>query len=145
MMFKKILLAYNAGKYSRNADIIIELSNAEGIAGKNDSSISTPFVVNDSLELQFTELLSRDDRYTLTFKSEYQVIPDEGTIYIVNANQFDGGLELGDKIKVYGTLVDNIVDYRNYFNVDDIGYIESDGEVIVFKDNRVISLFFTIT
>lgn len=47
------------------------------------------------------------------------------------------------EVKVYGTLVDNIVDYRNYFNVDDIGYIESDGEVIVFKDNRVISLFFS--
>ncbi|MBQ6935240.1 MAG: M56 family metallopeptidase, partial [Clostridia bacterium] len=65
---------------------------------------STPFVVNDSLELQFTELLSRDDRYTLTFKSEYQVIPDEGTIYIVNANQFDGGLELGDKILLSDSL-----------------------------------------
>ncbi|MBE6751437.1 MAG: hypothetical protein E7556_02810 [Ruminococcaceae bacterium] len=59
---------------------------------------SNPFVVNDFLELQFTELLSRDDRYTLTFKAEYQALPDEGTIYIVNANQFDGGLELGDKI-----------------------------------------------
>lgn len=47
------------------------------------------------------------------------------------------------EIKVYGTLVDNIVDYRNYFNVDDIGYIESDGEVVVFKDDRVISLFFS--
>ena len=52
-------------------------------------------------------------------------------------------LNYDKEIKVYGTLVDNIVDYRNYFDVDDIGYFESGGEIVVFKDDRVISLFFS--
>lgn len=59
---------------------------------------SEPFNVDDLLEIQFTELISHDDRYTLNFKAKYHTIPNRGTIYIVNANQFDGGLELGEEL-----------------------------------------------
>ena len=61
---------------------------------------SKPVAVNDFLEIEFTELLSHDDRYTLTFKADYPALPDEGTVFVVNANQFDGGLELGEEIIV---------------------------------------------
>ena len=52
-------------------------------------------------------------------------------------------LNYNKEIKVYGTLVDSIIDYKNYFNIDDIGYIESLGEIVIMKDNKVISLFYS--
>ena len=52
MMLKKILLAYNTGKYSHNTDIIIELTNEEGRACKNDSSISNPFKLKQGKDLE---------------------------------------------------------------------------------------------
>lgn len=52
-------------------------------------------------------------------------------------------LNYNKEIKVYGTLVDSIIDYKNYFNIDDIGYIESLGEIVIMKDDKVISLFYS--
>lgn len=43
------------------------------------------------------------------------------------------------EIKVFGTLVDYAVDYKNYFDVDDILCI--DEEIIVVKGDRKINLF----
>jgi len=52
LMLKKILLAYNTGKYSRKADIIIELTKEEGIACKKDASISSPFTIKQGKDLE---------------------------------------------------------------------------------------------
>jgi len=52
MMLKKMLLAYNTGKYSINTDVIIELTDEEGIACKNDSSISNPFSLKQGKDLE---------------------------------------------------------------------------------------------
>lgn len=46
-----------------------------------------------------------------------------------------------NNIRLFGTLVDEIVDYSKYFDVDDVGYIEDDDEIVVLKDNCWYYLF----
>mgnify|MGYP003292710498 CR=1 FL=1 len=55
---------------------------------------------NDCVEFNFKEVHSHDDVFTLTFDVTYKNIPDEGTVYVLDANQFEGGLELGEEINV---------------------------------------------
>ena len=44
-------------------------------------------------------------------------------------------------IRVFGTLCDRVVDYQLYFNVDDIGYVEENDDIVIIKDGKVFSLF----
>ena len=46
LMLKKMLLAYNTGKYSHNADIIIQLTEEEAKSGE-----TTPFEVKQGKEI----------------------------------------------------------------------------------------------
>ena len=43
-------------------------------------------------------------------------------------------------IRLFGTLCDRVVDYQLYFNVDDIGYVEENDDIVIIK--FVISCFF---
>lgn len=45
------------------------------------------------------------------------------------------------EIRVFGTIVDFIVNYKNYYDVDYIGYIENNDDIVVIKGNEVYSLF----
>lgn len=44
-------------------------------------------------------------------------------------------------IRLFGTLCDHVVDYQLYFNVDDIGYVEENDDIVIIKDGKVFSLF----
>ena len=44
-------------------------------------------------------------------------------------------------IRLFGTLCDRAVDYQLYFNVDDIGYVEENDDIVIIKDGKVFSLF----
>ncbi len=57
-------------------------------------------IINDCVVFNFKEVHSHDDMFTLTFDVTYEDVPDDGTIYVVSANQFEDGLELGDEIRV---------------------------------------------
>ena len=57
-------------------------------------------VINDCVEFNLKEIDSRGDTFNLTFDVTYNNVPDDGTIYAIDALQFDGGLELGDEIKI---------------------------------------------
>lgn len=57
-------------------------------------------VYNDCVIFRFKEVHSKDDMLTLTFDVTYEKIPDEGAIYVLDSTQFEGGLELGEEIKV---------------------------------------------
>ncbi len=61
---------------------------------------------NDFVEFNFKEVYSHEDMFTLTFDVTYKDIPNEGTIYVLEAKQFEGGLELGEKIDVYDATGD---------------------------------------
>lgn len=58
-------------------------------------------VYNDCVIFRFKEVQSKGDMLTLTFDVTYEDVPDDGTIYMLDSSQFDGGLELGDEITVY--------------------------------------------
>ena len=57
-------------------------------------------IINDCVIFRFKEVHSHDDMFTLTFDITYEDVPDDGTIYVVSSNQFEGGIELGDEIRV---------------------------------------------
>lgn len=44
-------------------------------------------------------------------------------------------------IKVFKTLVDDVIDYNRYFDIDDIGYVEENEDIVVIKNDKVYSLF----
>ena len=44
-------------------------------------------------------------------------------------------------IRLFGALCDRVVDYQLYFNVDDIGYVEENDDIVIIKDGKVFSLF----
>lgn len=71
-------------------------------------------IINDCVEFNFKEVHSHDDMFTLTFDVTYEKLPDDGTIYVVGANQFDGGLELGEEIRVSDPFGDTVGVYSSY-------------------------------
>ncbi|MBO5463862.1 MAG: hypothetical protein J6A49_11185 [Clostridia bacterium] len=71
-------------------------------------------IINDCVEFNFKEVQSHDDMFTLTFDVTYENLPDDGTIYVVGANQFDGGLELGDEISVSDPFGYTVGVYSSY-------------------------------
>lgn len=44
-------------------------------------------------------------------------------------------------IRLFGTLCDQVVDYKLYFDVDDIGFNEENNDIVIIKDGGVFSLF----
>ena len=58
VMLKKILLTYNMGNFSENADIIIELSENEYNAAKEDSTLYKPFEICKGEDIEQFELPS---------------------------------------------------------------------------------------
>lgn len=82
-------------------------------------------IINDCVIFRFKEVHSHDDMFTLTFDVTYDDVPDDGTIYVVSANQFEGGLELGEEIKVsdpFGGEVGNGGPYSSYCHSKGPGY-----------------------
>lgn len=44
-------------------------------------------------------------------------------------------------IRLFGSLCDNVIDYSMFADVDDIGYVEENDDIVVIKDGKVYSLF----
>ena len=72
--------------------------------------------VGDCTEIKLKKVISSDDVFIFNYTVSYKDIPEKGAVYVVNANQFDGGLELGDEIRVsdpFGKTSDDSV-YTSY-------------------------------
>ncbi len=67
-------------------------------------------ILMDCVAFNVKEIQSRDSEFIFTFDVTYENVPDEGTIYVLDATQFDGGLDLGDEIKVSDPFGDVIAD-----------------------------------
>lgn len=44
------------------------------------------------------------------------------------------------EVKIFGCMLDFAINYKNFFDVDDIAYIEDEDDVVVLKNNKIISL-----
>lgn len=44
-------------------------------------------------------------------------------------------------IKLFGMVCEGFIDYHRFFDVDDIGYVEENDDIVVIKDGKVYSLF----
>lgn len=64
IMLKKILLAYNVGLYSKNADIVIELTQEEYDAAQNDSMLYEPFEICKGEDIEQFDIPDNAVEYT---------------------------------------------------------------------------------
>ena len=62
--------------------------------------VRSKYTMHDSTIFSLKKVTSHDDYFAFDFDVSYENIPEKGTIYIVNTSQLDGGLELGDEIRV---------------------------------------------
>lgn len=67
-------------------------------------------ILNDCVMFNVKKVQSNDSEFIFTFDVTYENVLDEGTIYVLDAPQFDGGLDLGDEIKVSDPFGDIIAD-----------------------------------
>lgn len=44
------------------------------------------------------------------------------------------------EVKIYGCMLDFAINYKNFYDVDDIAYIEDEDDVVVLKKDKIISL-----
>ena len=44
-------------------------------------------------------------------------------------------------IRLFGSFFDKVVDYKLYFNIDDIGFVDENDDIVVIKDGNVYSLY----
>lgn len=49
-------------------------------------------------------------------------------------------LTFENDIKLFGTLVDQVVDYHRFINIEDVGYVDENDDIVVIKDGKVYSL-----
>ena len=45
-----------------------------------------------------------------------------------------------NEIKMYGSILDFAINYKLFFDVEDIAYVEEEDEIVVLKNNKIISL-----
>ncbi len=57
-------------------------------------------IIMDYIEISLKKVVSSEDVFVFTFSVDYGDAPEKGILYVINANQFDAGLELGDEIRV---------------------------------------------
>ncbi len=127
--------------YSFNKDVFILLF--DGTLYKNDNKILDNINTLGFSCGVFVYAFSNDREIM------YLLNNDETTMFINNNNCkykkiiIDHlkivGLTNDNTIRFIGTLIDEVIDYERFYNVDDIGYVED--SIVIMKDNRVLGLF----
>lgn len=96
------------------------------------SGLSIFAISNDHV---ITSLTGEDGLYSFINNNNYKYRKIIVTPLVIVALSTDGD------IRLFGTLCDQVIDYRLYFDLDDIGYVEENDDIIVIKDGKVFSLF----
>ena len=129
--------------FSAYKDIIILLRDGTVILNGNKcltniktlafmSGLSIFAISNDHV---ITSLTGEDGLYNFINNDNYKYRKIIVTPLVIVALSTDGD------IRLFGTLCDQVVDYQLYFDLDDIGYVEENDDLIVIKDGKVFSLF----
>ncbi len=107
--------------FTFNSEVIKPEMTKDGVYKVKDRDI-----LMDCVAFNVKETQSRDSEFIFTFDVTYENIPDEGVIYVLDANGFEGGLDLGDEIKVSDPFGDVIADtpgsYTSYCHSKGPGY-----------------------
>ena len=123
---KDVYVLLNNGRLYENGNMILDNINTLGFScGVNMYAFS-----NDK---EVKSLISKDNNSLFINNNDYKykkIIID--VLKIV-------GLTFDNKIRVIGTLVDEVIDYEKFYNVDDIGLV--DDNIVVIKKNNVYGLF----
>lgn len=131
-------------EFSATSDIIILLNNGDVI-------LNGELKVNNIKLLVFLSGLS-----IFGISNENQIIPIIGSNYsysFINNNNSKYkkilinplvivALTNDNNIKLYGTICDGAVDYNRLIDVEDIGYIDENDDVVVIKNGKPYSLFY---
>lgn len=106
------------------------LNNIKSLAFMSGLSIFA--ISNDHI---ITSLTGKDGLYNFINNDNCKYRKIIVTPLVIVALSTDGD------IRLFGTLCDQVVDYKLYFDLDDIGYVEENDDIIVIKDGKVFSLF----
>ena len=129
--------------FSATKDIIILLHNGTLILnGKKVlnnikmlafvSGISIFAISNDNI---ITSIICNDEMYSYINNNDCKYRKIIITPLVIVALTSDR------EIRLFGTLCDQVVDYKLYFGIDDVGFIEENDDIVVIKDGKVFSLF----
>ena len=126
--YKDIVILLKNGKLLINGEEKLNNIKTLGFSGgayiyslSNDNVI-TYLIGND----KNTEFINNND-----YKYKKIIINHNGITILTYENT----------IKYFGMIIDNIIDYTKFYDVEDIGYIEEDDDIIVIKKDKIISLF----
>ena len=131
-------------KFSVTQDIIVLLNNGNVILnGKHLVSnikllvfMSGVFILGISNDNEIKSIIGGNEySYDFINNNNYKYKKIIVTPLLMVALTFE------KDIRVIGTLVDQVVDYHRYINVDDIGYVEEEDSIVIIKDGKVYSLF----
>ena len=126
--YKDIIILLRDGTVILNGNIC--LTNIKTLAFMSGLSIFA--ISNDHV---ITSLTGEDGLYNFINNDNYKYRKIIVTPLVIVALSTDGD------IRLFGTLCDQVVDYQLYFDLDDIGYVEENDDIIVIKDGKVFSLF----
>nr|MBP3259274.1 hypothetical protein [Bacilli bacterium] len=131
-------------EFSATSDIIILLNNGDVI-------LNGELKVNNIKLLVFLSGLS-----IFGISNENQIIPIIGSNYsysFINNNNYKYkkilinplviiALTNENNIRLYGTVCDGAIDSNRLIDVEDIGYIDENDDIVVIKDSKPYSLFY---
>jgi len=130
-------------KFSSYKDIVILLKN--GI-----------LLFNGKERLNNIKTLGIDNGVNIFSFSNDNVITcltiDDKTTQFINNNNYKykkiivvgcgiTALTYENTIRYFGMVLDGVIDYTNFYDVEDIGYIEEDNDIVVIKKDKTVSLF----
>lgn len=126
--YKDIVILLKNGKLLINGEEKLNNIKTLGFSGGScifsfsNENIITCLIGND----KNTEFINNND-----YKYKKIIINCNGITVLTYENT----------IKYFGMIIDNIIDYTKFYDIEDIGYIEEDDDVVVIKKDKVISLF----
>lgn len=131
-------------QFSSSQDIIILLNNGDVILNGNNlvSNIKLlvflggNFILCISNNNEILSIIGNKYSYDFINNNNYKYKKIIVTPLVIVALTFE------NDIRVIGTLVDQAVDYHRYTDVDDIGYVDEEDDIVVIQNGKVYSLFY---
>lgn len=121
VLFKDGQLYINGNMYLENINILAFMAGYSIFAISNDKVITC---ITNSLKT--SEFINNNDyKYKKVVVTPLEIV----------------ALTYNNDIKFMGSVVDEIIDYHLFYDVDDIGYYEEEKEIIVIKKDKARSLF----
>ena len=122
ILLKSGVLLFNGEKQSQNIKALAFVDTLEIFSISNDKVVTCLTGKND-----YKKSYINDNNYQYK-----KIIQDSVGIYL---------LTYENTVKFFGTFIKNVINYSNFYDVDDIGFVKENYDIVVIKNGKVYSLF----